>query len=200
MGRNITSKIKSCKIEGCVKEGHIQNGKEKYIKGYCNSHYLKFRKYGDPLVEKSRRGESRVKNELLNTYSKIKDRCYNEKCMSFKYYGSRGIKMCDRWLGVDGFLNFCNDMGLRTSKKHSIDRIDNNGNYEPNNCRWATNHQQSANTRRNNKVVGVCFSKTRNFWISYLKVNGKSYRRNFILYKDAVNYRKELELKYLKNG
>lgn len=82
-------------------------------------------------------------------YNGIKYRCNNPNCKSFKYYGGRGIKVCDRWM--TDFKFFIQDMGLRKNKKLSIDRIDNNGNYEPGNCRWATMTQQNNNKRNNKK-------------------------------------------------
>lgn len=77
----------------------------------------------------------------------IKYRCLNPKSLFYKNYGGRGIKLCERWQGKEGFKNFINDMGNRPSLKHSIDRIDNNGNYEPNNCKWSTQKEQIANKR-----------------------------------------------------
>ena len=79
----------------------------------------------------------------------LKDRCYNQNNKSYKLYGERGIKVCERWLGSDGAVNFHKDMGVRPSKSHSIDRIDTNGDYEPNNCRWATIGEQNRNKRNN---------------------------------------------------
>lgn len=77
------------------------------------------------------------------TWAQMKTRCTNPKAVSYKYYGGRGITVCDRWM--NNFAAFLEDMGLRPSPKHSLDRIDNNGDYEPGNCRWATMAEQMAN-------------------------------------------------------
>lgn len=78
-------------------------------------------------------------------WAHIKSRCYNPRATGFKYYGGRGIEVCERWL--TSFDNFLADMGQRPSANHSIDRIDVDGDYEPRNCRWATKEQQSINRR-----------------------------------------------------
>lgn len=74
-----------------------------------------------------------------------KHRCSNKNNRSFKNYGGRGVKVCDRW--KNSFKFFIKDMGVRPSKSHSLDRINNNGDYEPSNCRWATTSQQALNKR-----------------------------------------------------
>lgn len=92
-------------------------------------------------------GMSKIKSPEYYAWVNIKTRCYNTKLPDFKDYGGRGIKVCDRWL--ESFENFYQDMGKRPSNKHSIDRYPNNdGNYEPSNCRWGTNIEQ-ANNKRN---------------------------------------------------
>ena len=78
-------------------------------------------------------------------WTQIRGRCGNPNNKAYKYYGGRGITICERW--HSSFENFLSDMGPRPDDKHSIDRIDVNGNYEPDNCRWATKHQQARNTR-----------------------------------------------------
>jgi hypothetical protein len=84
-----------------------------------------------------------------NTWCEIRRRCENPKRNSYKYHGARGIKVCDRW---QVFENFLADMGKRPSAAHSIERLDNDGDYEPGNCVWATAHEQGLN-KRNNVII-----------------------------------------------
>jgi hypothetical protein len=80
-------------------------------------------------------------------------RCYNPLDKRFGYYGGRGITVCERWRGESGYANFLADLGRRPSPRHSIDRKEVNGNYEPGNCRWATPEQQMRNKRDNVNVT-----------------------------------------------
>lgn len=78
-------------------------------------------------------------------WDNARERCRNPNNRKFPIYGARGISVCERW--ANSFDNFIADMGRKPSPSHSLDRIDNNGNYEPGNCRWATGEQQNRNRR-----------------------------------------------------
>ena len=97
------------------------------------------------------RSKSRIKHNKSNTriyriWSTMKQRCYNSKCFSYKWYGKKGIKICDEWKNnFIFFYNWAIDNGYKENL--SIDRIDVNGNYEPSNCRWITIREQQKNKR-----------------------------------------------------
>jgi len=79
-------------------------------------------------------------------------RCKKSSFNGFHRYGGRGITICDRWLGPNGFDNFLADMGRKPSPKLELDRIDNDGNYEPNNCRWATRRENMSHMCRSRMI------------------------------------------------
>lgn len=98
------------------------------------------------------------KTRLNNVYNSMKSRCYNKNNISYKNYGGRGIKICEEWLGKYGFRNFhewatSNGYDENSPRgKCTIDRINVDGNYEPNNCRWISTKEQSNNTRCNRYI------------------------------------------------
>jgi len=93
-----------------------------------------------------------------DTWVGLKQRCHNPKNPRYVDYGARGITVCDRWRGDDGFKNFLEDMGPRPSPKHSLDRIKNELGYSKENCRWADDNTQGGNKR--NSVLLTYNGKT----------------------------------------
>jgi len=88
---------------------------------------------------------------LFKTWCDMRKRCKaKEGTKNWEWYGKYNVQVCERWLGEEGFKNFLNDMGEKPSKEYSIDRINVYGNYEPDNCRWATPSTQAKNKR--NKI------------------------------------------------
>ncbi len=91
----------------------------------------------------------------------IKERTLNKNNPGYENYGGRGIRLCKRWMK---FENFFKDMGPRPSKNHSIDRINNDGDYKPSNCRWADSLQQANNTRLNRNITFNSKTMTLSEW------------------------------------
>jgi len=125
-------------------------GNEKIVKG-ASLKYGSTNSCGCGIIEsiiKTHTKHGSVNSVEYSTWEGMKARCYNKNTPRYSEYGGRGISVCERW--INSFENFLSDMGERPSNKHSLDRFpDNNGNYEPSNCRWATDFQQLRNTRRN---------------------------------------------------
>lgn len=122
---------KSC---GCLhKEIATNNIRKQHGSGVDNPNY--------------KHGARAAKHAEYNIWKSMNQRCNNPNYDRFKDYGGRGITVCSEW--TNSYESFIADMGPRPSPKYSVERIDNNKGYSPDNCKWATQHEQMANTRRN---------------------------------------------------
>jgi len=127
-----------CGKEKVVRLGDIRDGRVKS----CGCLH-------DILPIKHGQAKNGERGLTYRTWSNIRRRCLNPNAHEYESYGGRGIRICDRW---EDFAAFVEDMGERPSQRHSIDRIDPEGDYTPDNCRWATPKQQGRN-RRNNRTL-----------------------------------------------
>lgn len=114
------------------------------------------------------------KTSEYNSWSNMRQRCQNPNNHVYHHYGGRGIKVCERW---EDFGNFIADMGRKPTPKHSIDRIDVNGNYEPSNCRWATQKEQNNNRSNNRYITYKNKTNTLSQWSDILQINQKILRK-----------------------
>ena len=108
-----------------------------------------------------------------NSWKCMIRRCKNHNAINYKSYGGRGIKVCQRW---QTFENFLVDMGKRPSSQHSLDRVDMNGDYCPENCRWATRSEQANNTRRNRFITAFGKTQTMQQWADEIGVSRDTLR------------------------
>lgn len=134
---------------------------------------------------------------LYHTWENMRQRCNNPNNTGYQWYGGRGITVCERW---DSFANFVADMGKRPDGM-TLDRIDVNGNYEPDNCKWSTQTEQMRNQRlmKSNKTgtTGVWWNKKDKHYQVHIRVDGKSkYLGVFRNLPDAIAARKQAELEY----
>lgn len=167
-----------------------------HAKGLCTKHYQRYKKYGNPDIVKSIIRGSSHDHPLDNTYYNMMARCYRKSCPYYKYYGARGIKVCDEWSGENGFINFIHDMGNKPDG-YSLDRIDVNKGYSKDNCRWANKFIQASNKQKKNDNVGVTWHKLRNKWRARIKINRKEiYLGLFDSYNEAVEARNKANIKY----
>ena len=112
-----------------------------------------------------------IKTSEYFAWSGMRERCFNKNNQSYERYGGRGITVCERWQGRDGFTNFLADMGQKPTPGHTIERRDNNGNYEPGNVRWATRKEQARNTRRNRLITSGGETKCLHEWAEVSGIN-----------------------------
>jgi len=133
---------------------------------------------------------------LRNIWRGMVDRCYNTANKSYCHYGGRGISVCERWR--KSFDSFFIDIGERPSPDYSIDRIDNDGDYEPSNCRWATRSVQAHNIRPRS-ITGhknvYLIIPSGEYAVSMDKDKVRFYGGRFNTLEEAIVCRQELEKK-----
>lgn len=173
-----------CTVDGCQKKSTCR--------GFCSGHFEQYKKYGKIIHQKLRTPTGRMKLPEYNSWRAMKERCYNKNNKAYKNYGGRGIKVCNRWLDrTDGFTNFLSDMGGRPEGS-SLDRIDTNGDYCPENCKWSNRQQQNIN-RRNVKIPFITVRKTMSGLRYDVRVRDLRYsdkyvykRKTYISLKEAI--------------
>lgn len=140
-------------------------------------------------------GEGHGRSKEYNAWLGIRDRCYRTTEKAYPSYGGRGIKVCDRWL--KSYTNFLADVGRAPTSMHSLDRINNDGNYEPSNVRWATDTEQANNKRNNSIIEYQGQKKTVHDWCRELGLN-VSRTKNRLLRGWSVD--KAFEVPQIKNS
>lgn len=145
----------------------------------------------------TRHGQCQTK--MYKVHCAIKQRCYNPANKNYKDYGGRGILVCNEWQSFEPFQDWALANGYEEGL--TIERINNNGPYSPDNCTWATRSQQTMNTRTrkdsNSGIKGVRRDERLNKWIARIRLNRKDiYLGIFDCAEDAITARKEAEQKY----
>ena len=151
------------------------------------------------MVKASRVWRKTKRTPEYTAWANVIQRCTNKNKRDYAWYGGRGIKVCDRWL--ESFDNFLEDMGEKPSPNHSIDRINNDGDYSPENCKWSTATEQARNKgvgkSNTSGFYGVNWHKRSKKWQARITVNGKRIALgSFDDIKDAAKAREKAETKY----
>src|ERR1035437_10732243 len=162
--------MKKCSITGC--------DRKYWAKGLCTTHLWRLN-HGLDLNASVRKEHGLVNHPLYARWGQMRSRCTNPKNTHYVEYGGRGITVCKRW---DSFVLFLKDVGEQPTPRHTLDRKDNDGNYEPSNVRWATPRQQAQNTRKNNFITidgtTKCFAE----WARHSKLKLSTVRARYYMY------------------
>lgn len=116
------------------------------------------------LKSENRKTHGLSETPEYSSYRNMLRRCTDPKNIMFPRYGGRGIAVCERWLGTSGVINFLSDMGCKPTKAHTLERKDNNAGYSPDNCIWATKHDQAQNRSTTNLVTVDGETKSQSAW------------------------------------
>ena len=146
-------------------------------------------------ARKTRTIHGQSRKRLHNIWMSMRRRCASQKYHAYHLYGGRGIRVCDEW---NDFVNFYQwAMANGYSEELTIDRVDINESYTPENCRWTSQHQQAANTRTNTDFPGVSFHKQTRGYMAYLRIGGKYVLHKYFKTKqEAIAARLEAEMKF----
>lgn len=154
---------KICKIEKC------QFDNKNIRKGMCDKHYMSWWNKNRRKIRKvtPRHGLNTMSPEYTS-WAEMKRRCKSSNRKESKNYKGRNITVCERW--INNYPNFLEDMGKKPTPKHTLDRIDNDGDYSPENCRWATYKQQNNNRQTNHLITYKGKTKTIQQWCDILNI------------------------------
>ena len=158
------NKIRLCEVDGCSSPVKAKN--------MCGMHYRRFSKFGDPNTIKKewKSDHGLVGSRVYRIWSGMKTRCYLKSSRGYKWYGAKGITVCDEWL--NSFEKFYEDMGDPPTNKHQIDRIDNDKGYNKENCRWVLSFQNNRN-RRSTKLTEDAVAEIRSSTLSNSQLSTK---------------------------
>jgi len=182
-----------CAVEGC-KDAY-------FAKGHCKIHFLRMLRHGN--TERIYEDHSMADSSEYGIWLNIKQRCSNPKSPSYENYGGRGITMDRIW--QTSFSAFYDYMGPRPSHKYSVERMDNNGNYEPGNVKWGTYSEQGHNQRLRNTNTsgykGVSYRKDIQKWAAAIAYEGKQYHLGlYDTAKEAALAYNEAAMRYYKDS
>jgi hypothetical protein len=176
-----------CGTIKAISESHLKRGKSKS----CGCLIT------DILIQRNTTHNKTYTPEF-NVWQKMVDRCRNINNIGYNGYGGRGIRVCDRW--KEKFINFLEDMGPKPTNKHTIERKNNEGDYEPSNCRWATRREQARNRRpqRQKEIKEVGVFRVRNKFRAIIGIKGNSatHLGYFNTLDEAIIARESAKIKY----